>query len=57
MFHDAMAVAPMSDASEIKVRIALVSSTYLMDGNDLSLRHPLVSSTTKKVLSMDEWVS
>jgi hypothetical protein len=37
MFHDAMAVAPISDAGEINIRVALVCSAYLMDDIDLSL--------------------
>lgn len=51
-----MAVAPVSDTSEIKIRVALVCSAYLIDDVYLSLRHPLVSSGTKEVLSVDEWV-
>jgi len=57
MFHDSMAVAPMSDTGEIQVLVALVRSAYLMDGNDFTLRYPLVSGGTKEVLSVDKWVS
>lgn len=57
MLNGAIAVASMSDGGEIKIRVALMCSANLMDGNNLRVRHPLVANSANKVLSADEWVS
>lgn len=57
LFNDAIAVALMSDTGEIKVCIALVRSANLIDDDYLIFRNPLIAGSTKKVLSVDEWVS
>ena len=57
VLHITVAMASVSHVDATQIRVALVCSAYLMNGNNLTLIHTLVSDSPQKVLSVDKWIS